>query len=74
MDIFIHLNINPLSWDMPDSEAEAPPPPACASLCRRVRLRDAVKDGRQGASRGQPPLRPSQIQTATEPQVSLASA
>jgi putative transposase len=34
-----------LSWDMPDSEAEAPPPRACASLCRRVRLRGAVRAG-----------------------------
>ena len=26
MDIFIHLNIHPLLRDMPDSDAEAPPP------------------------------------------------
>ena len=40
MDIFIHLNIHPLSWDMPNSEA--PPPRACASLCRLVRRRGAA--------------------------------
>ena len=28
MDIFIHLNIHPLSWDMPDSDSEAEAPPA----------------------------------------------
>ena len=49
MDIVIHLNIHPLSWDMPDLEAEAQLPRASASLCRRVRLRDAVSAGRQGA-------------------------
>ena len=44
----MHLNIHPLSWDMPDSdseadseaeaEAEAPPPPACASLGFKMAL------------------------------------
>ena len=33
MDIFIHPNIHPLSWNMLDLEADALPPRVRASLC-----------------------------------------